>query len=181
MNSVTKNIKLKVFSPSDNFFKNNHKQKKLFDSSDGICIPQDLGAIAMKTGVFVTQIKSSSGTVYGKSIRYDAPKNCIILPSWMASKINIVNGNYVTISFEKIESITDIKFTIPKNIVDPHAILEFELRNRNVLSNGDIVKSTIFDKTYNFYVKEIKTASGLASVGTLFDNNIVSNINFVIE
>jgi hypothetical protein len=99
----------------------------------------------------------------------------------MMKNLDLKSGDIVQTVPEKLDSIVNIKINVPKNVVDPVSILEFELRQRNILTKGDKISSKIFEKSYDFIIKEIQTRSGMSNVGALYDNNIISNINFEIE
>jgi len=172
------------YAPKTENFK---KNKMIFNSGDGVYIPMKYANEILTSENFMIKIvaenpnNSEKKIVYAKAVKYDAPENSIVVPQWMVANLGLNYGDVVNIESVNIDPITNIKFVTQKNIIDPTSILEFELRHKNILTCGDVIKSKIFEKSYDFIVKEIETTSGPKNIGSLYDNNVVSNIIFEID
>lgn len=188
--NVKHKITLQLMDSHEHFSKMGYKNKSFqlkcsrkFDSNDGVYVPINEGNSMMCENNFVVKLysKNSNKYVYGKAIGYDAPKGKIVAPKWMREVLNLSTNDNVDVIMVKIEPIIGLKISSPKVVVDPQAILEFELSHRNILSSGDVISSKIFEKKYNFIVKEIQTRNGISNVGSLYDNGVIADINFEID
>jgi hypothetical protein len=63
----------------------------------------------------------------------------------------------------------------------PLGILEFEMRDRNLLYKDDSFEVKMFKKTYVFTVINIYNQSNEIDIGTLYGSGLTSEIIFDIE
>ena len=61
---------------------------------------------------------------------------------------------------------------------NPTDILEFELRNRNLLGVGEKINAKIFDVKAEFIVEKLESGSKSIDIGVLYNNTIASDIVF---
>jgi anaerobic selenocysteine-containing dehydrogenase len=160
----------------------NKIKKMIFNKGENIIIPKKEGneLLGINNNCM---LKISSGTkfVYAKAVQYDAPDTKIIIPEELQKKLDISDGDRVFISSTKLKNIKHIKVKVPIDICDPIAILEFELRNKNILTKENKIVCKIFDKTYEFVVVSISDNDGIEmESGLVYGDNTTSDINFDI-
>lgn len=153
-------------------------------SDDSVIIPQNEGNILLSfENDYIVKIKSvgHEKNMYAKVINFNAKIGRIIMSDKMKKELNIENGDRIYVESVKLENITKIKFKVPKIMVNPNAILEFELKNKNILSKGDMIESNIFDKKYVCTVMEIYSSDKTIDIGLLYGTGTTSDITLEIE
>lgn len=172
-------MNLCILDPESYF--DNIGQVNSFNKNDGIYVPENWGNILLMEGKFFLMIENSNNYSYGKAIKYTAPSDTVLLPKMIMNKIGLEYGDFVSIRPVDINQITNITFSSPKCITNPIAILEFELKNRNTISLGDMIIVKMFEKTYDFVVMSLITDKGDTMLGKLYGDNINVNINIDVE
>lgn len=167
------------------YFKDDPIGKKKFEQSDGIIVPSNEGKIMMEDNNFIVKLTCFDKSVYGKAVKYNAPKGVIIIPRWMKYKLESPMSNIHTsedcivhVQSVKLDKITKIKIKVPEGLDNPIDILEFELRNRNLLMVGEKITVKIFDLKIDFVVEKIESGSKNIDIGLLYGNDTSSDIIF---
>lgn len=182
MNNNSFGSAVHILSPEEFFI--SKKEIIKFNKSDSIILSPEDSKDLFEQNNFVLKIKYENNYTYGKVTRYDAPARYIVIPKWMMEKIKVNNNDIVFIELSNLDIIKKIKLRVPKEMYDPQSILEYELINRHILTESDIIKINIFDKSYDIIIDEIETSiigeNKLKRIktGMLYDNGIESNINF---
>ena len=164
-------------------YDNESKIKKMnFNKGDNVIIPKKEGneLLAINNNCI---LKISSGTkfVYAKAVQYDAPDTKIIIPEELQKKLDVSDGDRIFISSVRLKNIKNIKVKVPIDICDPVAILEFELRNKNILTKENTIMCKIFDKSYEFVIVSMSDNDGIEmESGLVYGDNTTSDINFDI-
>lgn len=167
------------------YFKNDPIGQKKFEQSDGIIVPADEGKILMEDNNFIVKLTCFDKSVYGKAVKYNAPNGVIIVPRWMKyklespmSKTHTCADCTIHVQSVKLDKITKIKIKVPEGLDNPIDILEFELRNRNLLMVGEKITVKIFDLKIDFIVERMESGSKSIDIGLLYENNTSSDIIF---
>jgi len=158
---------------------------KKFERSDGVIVPSKEGKLLLEDNNFILKLTCFNKSVYGKAVKYDAPDGVIIVPRWMRHKLeSLMSKTHAcsdcTIHAQSInlEKITKVKIKVPNGMDNPVDILEFELRNRNLLAVGEKIVAKIFDLKVEFIVEKIEAGSKNIDIGLLYGNTTSSDIIF---
>jgi hypothetical protein len=145
---------------------------------DTLKIPQCVAEILLTQDIQTLELSFGENKVIGKVTEYNSQFGTIILPNWMINKLDAKEGNSVNIAIKNVEKITKICAKCPKEIIDPVAILEFELRDRHLLYENDIISVKMFEKEYKFIIENIFNDENKINTGSLYQNNLSSEILF---
>lgn len=138
------------------------KQREIirFNRSDHIIIPADMAERILYSRMtqhilrlFNTNLDIQT---YGRIIAYDAPHRTIVIPDWMFESLMIKPGDKVDADTVQIGKLESLKMKIPKCMTDPHAILEYELRDHSVIYTGKILITKILGKCFELVVTDTK-------------------------
>ena len=98
----------------------------------------------------------------------------------MAKKIKAKFGDLVTINIANIDVITKIDVAIPEVITNPVDILQFKLRDRNMISKDENIEIKIFDKKYVIKIVALYNENNKINQGMLFGSSLSRDINLNI-
>lgn len=138
---------------------------------DTVELPDNISMKLLNEGNCFVCLSYNDNRVVAKATKYNAPNGCVIMPKWMIEKLKIEMDNTVTITSEKIKTITFVKIKVPSEITEPMGVLEFHLRNRNILYENEQIKIKMFENTYIFTVCEIFSETERIECGILYGNN----------
>lgn len=160
----------------------NGKTRNLLD--DTISLPRiesERFLIQDCSTVEISNNSNEQNTVFAKVTKYDSDKHTVQMPVWMVDRIKSKTNDMVKIVSKPVKNITKIKVKCPKEITNSLGILEFEMRDRNLLYKDDSFEVKMFEKTYIFTVTNIYSQSNEIDVGTLYGSGLTSEIIFDIE
>ena len=133
-------------------------------------------------GNSIVEIMSSSGNVvHAKVTQYDYKPRTIAMPQWMIDCVKVKDNDLVKIVTKKVQTITRVKVKSPKEITNSLGILEFELKDRNLLYKGEIITVKMFEKKYQFVVDKIYNQNTELDMGLLYGNGMTAEIIYDIE
>jgi hypothetical protein len=92
---------------------------------------------------------------YAKIVELKTLFNAIIIPKWMMQEIGCMYKQIVNIKYIKLQKIKKIIFNIPKEIIDPKSILEFELKKHSTFYIGKKIEISIFEKKFYVTIHEL--------------------------
>lgn len=119
-------------------------------------------------------------SVIAKVTNFDADPRTVQLPEWMFDYLNIKENNLIKLTTKKILNITKICARCPKEITDSLTIMEFEIRDRNILYKNDVIIVKMFEKEYKFFVDKLYNGDSEISSGLLYPDGIFTEIFFDI-
>lgn len=157
------------------------KEKESFENGDSVIIPVDEGNIVLNSNNFILKVSYNEKFVVCKATKYDAPTGMIIMPRHMLCKLCTYYSDFGKMCEVKNiipAKIKKVSILGPDDLENPNDILEFELRNRNILSVGEKIIVKMFDSNIEFYVKKLESSTGVIDYGLLYGNDIENNIDF---
>ena len=104
----------------------------------------------------------------------------MFVPKWIIDDLGLTYHNFVVVTQEKLKTITLVKISCPYKFEDPLTILEFELRNRQILTVGDKIDIKIFELLVQPEIVEIYSNDEKIQSGSLYDSSISRNVFFEI-
>lgn len=160
-----------------------------FEKGDGLIIPARQARQLLESSMhnFTIRLFTSKKEIFGRVLGYDAPDRKIIMPRWMIDEFDLDVGKYINLDSLVLPQIKKIRFGIPKNVVDPKTILEFELKHHFAMYVGKKIRIKIFDKIIIVNVEEImvedeKNSIGkISESGCLYKNNIGTDVEFDVS
>lgn len=180
MNQIMHNI---LSNSGDSFMAKLYVNKKhtINDNlDDSIGIPQFETERLLNQDIQTVEISFGENKVIGKVTKYDSNPRTILLPQWMINKLGAKENDLVKIITKKIDQITKLSVKCPKEITNSLTILEFEMRDRNLLYKNNVFIVKIFDKEYRFIIENIYNNNKEIEVGILYNNGLSSEIFFDI-
>lgn len=156
---------------------------KKYVKNDTISLPVFESERLLAQDVSTVEIFSPDGkrSVYAKVTKYDSDPRTVQLPMWMFESLDIQENAMVKIVTKSIKSITKISISCPKEITNSLLVVEFEIRDRNILYKGDVFLIKMFEKEYKFTIDKLYNGTEEIVVGTLYDNSLTSEIIFDIN
>lgn len=148
---------------------------------DTICLPVLESQKLFLRDTLTVELKSPNGKVMVKVTKYNSDPRTVQLPQWIFEKLNIQENTIVQITEKNIKPITKISVSCPKEITNSLLVLEFEIRNRNLLYKNDVFCVKMFEKEYRFTIDNIYNKSDEIDCGLLYENSLVSEIFFDIN
>lgn len=124
---------------------------------------------------------------YAKIMSFESKTRNVVLPKLLIDKLNLdVYQEYrkpliniKKINQEELQLITRITFRISLNIMNPIDVLQFELRNRHIVSLGEVITVSIFEKSYEFMIFDIECEGIKCSQGILYDDSLERDIDIL--
>lgn len=161
--------------------------KKIMQSSndDTIIIPpiESQKLLLQDNHILEITNENTKLSVYAKVIDYCAPNRNILIPKWMMEKIGAKTNDLLKLEIAKIKKITMVRVVVPSLITNSLGIMEFHLKDRNLLYSGEEIKIKMFEMEFVFKIEEIYNDKEKLNVGMLYDilgDNSKTEINFDI-
>ncbi len=145
---------------------------------DTVEIPQAESKKFLMQENSIVDISFEGNHVYAKVVGYSAENRMIVMPQWMINKIKAKQNDFLKIELANIKKITMVKVIAPSNITNSLGVLEFHLRNRNILYSGEQITVKMFEKTYIFTISEIYSGEEKLETGLLYGNSLTTEIKF---
>ena len=150
-------------------------------ASDKISVPINVGNQMMREDTFCVKLSYHGNSVYAKATEYDAPFANAIIPTSLCDRLSVGDGDIINVSIIKSNKITEMKISSPKIVENPLSILNYLLKDKQIISTGEIVRVKIFDKIYEFVILNLKTSDGDAEMGLLYGSDLVADVAIDIE
>lgn len=183
-NGITVNIPPYIMNPREQFLARLYaikSENNVFPNgllADTVSIPAQESEKLLLNDNQVINISYGDKSVCAKVTNYSAPPRTIQMPTWMINKIGAKVNDLLKITISDIKPITLLKVTAPKEITNSIVVLEFELRNKNLLYKGEKVQIKMFEKIYEFVIEKIFNGDTELDSGTLYGNGLTAEVKF---